>query len=190
VDQFAALDRATAGFAAVLALVGNDQWGKPSINPGWSVRDLVNHVVGGNRRYVALLSGAPTTEVELLRDLDHLGSDPAAAFAGTSAEMIASFNRPGALDVTVHHRKGDRTGADLLTMRIMEHALHGWDLARSIGADDRIDPDVVTALLTALNADPTLLSRSGYQPVSPPAHDLAPQTQLLTLTGRSPRADD
>jgi hypothetical protein len=66
-------------------------------NPGWTVRDLVNHVVGGNRRYVLLLTGAPTAEVEALRDLEHLGTDPLAAFTLTSAEMVTAFHQPGAM---------------------------------------------------------------------------------------------
>jgi uncharacterized protein (TIGR03086 family) len=186
VDQFAALECATAGFAAILALVRAEQWSRPSINPGWSVRELVNHVVGGNRRYVVLLSGAPTAEVEKLRDLDHLGEDPVESFARTSAEVRGAFARPGALGAIVHHRKGDRTGADLLTMRVMEHALHGWDLARSIDVDAQIDPDVVATLLAALDADATLLPRSGYPPVDALPDHLEPQARLLALTGRSP----
>jgi uncharacterized protein (TIGR03086 family) len=187
-DRYGALERATATFAAVLASVPDDRWQSPSVNPGWSVHDLVNHVVGGNRRYVVLLTGAPTAEVEALRDLDHLGDDPDRAFAQTSAELIAAFARPGALEVTVHHRQGDRSGSDLLTMRVMEHALHGWDLARSIGADDGIDPGVVDTLLGAFDTDETLLVRSGYPPSNPPAA-ADPQRRLLILTGRTPSVD-
>ena len=59
------------------------------------MRDLVNHVVGGNRRYVVLLTGAPTVEVEALRDLDHLGADPVNAFADDRSEVVAAFHAPG-----------------------------------------------------------------------------------------------
>ena len=65
--------------------------------------------------------------------------------------MVAVFHEPGALDRTVHHRLGDRSGADLLAMRVIEHAVHGWDLARAIGADDRIDPPVTSLLLATLD---------------------------------------
>jgi uncharacterized protein (TIGR03086 family) len=119
VDMYAALDRATARFGQALAAVRDDQWDLPSPNPGWSVRDLVNHVVGGNRRYVRLLSGAPTIEVEALRGLEHLGNDPLRAFLDTSAEMTAAFHQPDVLARTVHHRLGDRSGSDLLVMRVM-----------------------------------------------------------------------
>jgi uncharacterized protein (TIGR03086 family) len=182
--MFAALDRATAGFADTLAQVGDDQWGIASPNPGWSVRDLVNHVVGGNRRYVVLLSGAPTVDVEALRDLEHLGDDPQQAFRQTAAEMTAAFHEPGALSRTVHHRLGDRSGAELLVMRVIEHALHGWDLARAIGTDDSVDPEVTEAILAAFTDDPSMLGRTSFAPIEMSA-DADPQRRLLLLSGRA-----
>jgi uncharacterized protein (TIGR03086 family) len=146
-----ALDAATAGFARTLTLVQPDQWDVPTPNPGWSVRDLVNHVVGGNRRYVVLLTGAPTEQAEALRDLDHLSASPYDDFVATAAEVALAFRQPGALAQITHHRRGDRLGSELLVMRINENALHGWDLARAIGQDDRIDPVVVDALLAAVD---------------------------------------
>jgi uncharacterized protein (TIGR03086 family) len=147
------------------------------------VRELVNHVVGGNRRYVLLLAGKPTEEVEALRELDHLGEDPITAFAETSLEVALAFREPEVLARTVHHRLGDRSGQELLVMRIMEHALHGWDLARAIGAEDDIDPPVVHCLLEALQADPALLGRTSLVPVDPP-DPATPAQVLLALTGR------
>jgi uncharacterized protein (TIGR03086 family) len=183
-DGYDVLDRATEGFHDVLVAVSDDDWDAATPNPGWTVRDLVNHVVGGNRRYVLLLGGAATADVERLRDMDHLGVDPVGAFDRTAAAVAAVFREPGALQRTVHHRKGDRSGDDLLTMRILEHALHGWDLATAIGADTRIAPDVVSALLE--RATPDLIARSGYPPAPDAAdeHAVSPQQRLLDLTGR------
>jgi uncharacterized protein (TIGR03086 family) len=184
VDPFGALDVATAGFARTLALVQAGQWEAETPNPGWTVRDLVNHVVGGNRRYALLLAGASTAEVEALRDLDHLGDDPAESFRITAAEVAAAFAMNGALERIVHHRRGDRYGAELLVMRITEHALHGWDLARAIAQDDSIDLPVVEILLAAIEADPASIERAGFVSL-PGADDLMGVARLLALTGRS-----
>jgi uncharacterized protein (TIGR03086 family) len=184
-DAYQALDRATASFHGLLSGVSGEQWDLATPNPGWSVRDLVNHVVGGNRRYLLLLAEAPTVEVEKLRDGDHLGTDPLGAFDRTSAAVAAVFREPGALERTVHHRKGDRSGDDLLTMRILEHALHGWDLATAVGADTRIDPSVVSVALDRVTPD--LLVRSGYpgEAAGPTADSVqGRQQRLLALTGR------
>jgi uncharacterized protein (TIGR03086 family) len=184
-DAYDALDRATVGFHDLLATVSDEEWDRPTPNPGWSVRDLVSHVVGGNRRYLVLLSGAPTVEVEKLRGGDHLGDDPLAAFDQTSADVATAFRQPGALDQTVHHRKGDRSGDDLLTMRILEHSLHGWDLATALGRDADIDPAVVAVLLDRVSHD--ALIRSGYpgEPEAARPADQGPQQRLLVLTGRA-----
>lgn len=183
-DGFGALDVATAAFSRTLRSVPDNGWTAATPNPGWSVRDLVNHVVGGNRRYVLLLSGASTDEVEALRDLDHLSDDPVTDFLSTAAEVTAAFCRPGALDRVVHHRKGDRTGSDLLVMRVMEHALHGWDLAQAINSDDTIDPPVAEFLLASIGSDPAWLAEVGY--VSLAGSDaLTGSDRLLALTGRS-----
>jgi uncharacterized protein (TIGR03086 family) len=185
VDALSALDVASAAFASTLRQVGDDQWDLPTPNVGWSVRDLVNHVVGGNRRYVLLLSGAPTVEVEALRDLDHLTTDPVADFISTAAAVAAAFRRPGVLELVVHHRLGDRYGAELLVMRIGEHALHGWDLARAIDADDTIDPPVVEVMLAAIDAAPTSPARAGF--ISLPGADrMSGAARLLALSGRQP----
>lgn len=182
-DALSALDVASAAFGSTLRQVQPEHWQLPSPNPGWSVRDLVNHVVGGNRRYVLLLAGAPTVEVEELRALDHLGDDPVAEFTTTAAEVAATFRAPGALEAVVHHRLGDRYGAELLVMRIGEHALHGWDLARAIGAEDTIDPPVVEVMLAAIEADPTSPARAGFVSL-PGAAKLHGAARLLALSGR------
>lgn len=183
-DPFEALDVATAGFADALSHVQPDQWRLPSPNPGWSVHDVVNHVVGGNRRYVLLLAGAATEDVEALRDLDHLGDAPRAAFAKTAAEVSAAFREPGALTRVVHHRWGDRSGLQLLYMRISEHALHGWDLARAIGADETIDAGVTEVLLAAFDDDPGLINPGAY--ATDRGVDASTNAvRLLALTGRA-----
>jgi uncharacterized protein (TIGR03086 family) len=180
-DRIGALETATAGFARTLSQVEADHWQLPSPNPGWSVHDLVNHVVGGNRRYVLLLSGASTPEVEALRDISHLTDDPLNDFESTSAEVLAAFRVLGAREQIVHHRAGDRTGEQLLIMRITEHALHGWDLARAIDVDPVIETAVTAVLLDAIESDP--LIAAGFTPLDDAEHATG-SARLLALTGR------
>jgi uncharacterized protein (TIGR03086 family) len=114
------------------------------------VRALVNHVIGGNRRYVMLLHGATADEVDATRTRDHLGDDPVAVFAATAADMVRAFHEDGALARVAHHPIGDKTGAELLGMRVYDLVVHAWDLARGIGTDEALDPDAATfALLHA-----------------------------------------
>ena len=54
-----ALERSGRGFRQRLVEVESDDWARPTPCDEWSVRDLVNHVVGGNFRYVMILAGEP-----------------------------------------------------------------------------------------------------------------------------------
>jgi hypothetical protein len=58
--------------------VGGDQ--RPSVLPGWTVFDLVNHVIGGGLRYRMILDGADQQAMAATRDQDHVGADPAASY--------------------------------------------------------------------------------------------------------------
>lgn len=139
-DAFDILDVGRAHFRQRLVAVLPEQVATPTPCIEWTVRDLMNHVIGGQRRYIMLLCGASTAAVEATRKRDHVRSGAVAAFDSAHAELVEAFRQPGALDTIVHHRGGDRTGHDLMLMRTVEYTVHGWDLSRAIGFDDNIDP--------------------------------------------------
>jgi uncharacterized protein (TIGR03086 family) len=182
------LTRADDGFTERLALVRPHQWTAPTPCAAWDVRALVNHVVGANRRYTMLLHGASAQEVDATRTADHLGDDPVASFVATAAELNAALREPGALARTAHHPAGERTGTQLLAMRVLDVAVHTWDLARAIGADESLDPDVATFALTLQDTFEDGRERGSFAPPrgETPA-DSSAQTCLLHLLGRRPR---
>ncbi len=186
-DGLDALAIANAGFERRLRLVGPDDWGRPTPCDEWDVRALVNHVVGANRRYTMLLQGASAMQVHATRKADHLGDDALASFLATAADVTGAFREEGALERTVHHDVvGDRSGAELLGMRVLDVAVHSWDLARAIDADDTLDADVVDFVLTL-----PVFEAGGQQggfaaPVGEIAADSSAQVRLLHLLGRRP----
>src|SRR3954465_5133112 len=62
--------------------VGPDQWDGPTPCSGWSVRELINHVVGEDLWTVPLVGGSTIEEVGDRFDGDVLGDDP----VGTAVE--------------------------------------------------------------------------------------------------------
>ncbi|HEY2095457.1 MAG TPA: TIGR03086 family metal-binding protein [Pseudonocardia sp.] len=175
-------------FARLLRLVGPDDWRRPTPCSEWDVRALVNHVVGANVRYQLLLHRAPTEQVEAMRTVDHLGDDALASFVGTAERVVGCFHEDGALERIAHHATGDRTGRDLLSMRILDAAIHGWDLARALGADETLDDDVV-AFLLAYTADLDLgpQQRAFALADADVPCNASPQDQLIHRLGRHPK---
>jgi uncharacterized protein (TIGR03086 family) len=187
-DSFDALDGACGYCRARLAAVRASHFSLPTPCTGWTVRDLVNHVLGGQRRYLMLLAGASTAEVEATRHHDHMKGDPVASFDAAHAELKRAFTARGALDMTVHHRAGDRTGRELLLMRVIEYAVHGWDLSRAIRLDDTMPASLASFLADAVEASGHLVQGSpgAYaRPLPVTGSASSPQTRLLALTGRA-----
>ena len=181
----ALLTRANDGFARRLALIQPHQWTATTPCAAWDVRGLVNHVVGANRRSTMLLHGAAADEVDATRVADHLGDDPVASFVTTTAELTTAFREPGAMSRIAHHPAGERTGAQLLATRVVDVTVHTWDLARSIGADESLDPAAVDFALTLRDTFEVGRRRGSFAPPSgeSPA-DVSAQARLLHLSGR------
>ena len=70
-----------------------------------------------------------------------------AAFVAGARTLLAEFRLPGALERQVHHPTGDRSGRELLGMRILDVTVHAWDLACGIDADRRLDRTLVQRTL-------------------------------------------
>ena len=120
-------------FDAVAGLIGNiraDQWSAPTPCADWTVRQVVNHLIGMNRVFAALLAGQPLPRRP---SADHVEDDPVGAYRESAAVLQAAFGRPGVLERMYHGPLGTATGAERLQIRLYDLLAHGWDLARATG---------------------------------------------------------
>ena len=156
-EPLAALTRATAGYEQRLAAVDAEQWDQPSVCAGWTVKDVADHVLGGNLFAAALAGGASSDDALAQALTASFDGDPIAGFVESASLQLDAFQRPGALDAMVRHPQGDISGRTFLYYRVGDLLLHGWDLARSTGGDDRLDDDLVPDVWR------------GYQPLLPAA---------------------
>ena len=70
-------------------------------------------------------------------------------------------------------------------MRVLDVAVHAWDLARAIAADEHLDPLLVDFVL-AIAMDADLSGGSFAAPVSELPDNSSSQTRLLHIVGRHP----
>ncbi|MEO8694373.1 MAG: TIGR03086 family metal-binding protein [Acidimicrobiales bacterium] len=181
---------ARSEFARRLRLVTAADWQRPTPCDGWTVRDLVIHVVGGDRMSAALVRGATREEATAIRKTVDLGDDAVAAFDAEADEIAAAFAEPGAFERTIAHPAGmDMSCPQLLGFRIGDYALHGWDLARAIGADEMLDDALVQELWKSISPMRPMIANSGVfgsGPSGQVSDDAPRQDRLLDLTGRRP----
>ncbi|HXX90154.1 MAG TPA: TIGR03086 family metal-binding protein [Acidimicrobiales bacterium] len=182
------LRAARADFAARLTAVGPDQWDLPTPCGDWSVRELVLHLVRGNTMAELLLAG--TSREDTLAALAEIRpTDLVAAFEDSADRQETAFATPGALERTCHHPVGDIPGSQLLGFRIGDMDLHAWDLARAIGAEESLQPEVVEAVWASLSPMAAFIGETGVFGPGPSGMvpDDAPlQARVLDLSGRRP----
>ena len=186
-EPMEALAAADTQFARVIRVVTVDDLEKPTPCEGWSVRGLLNHVIGGNRSSVMLLEGGSRDDVMALFGEDLIGDDYLVAYEDSIADSRAAFAEEGALGRTVHHPMGDIPATQLLQFRSSDLTLHGWDLARAIGADETIDPELASFVLEGLLPMAPMIASVGVfgeGPSGTVGDDAPAQERLLDLTGR------
>lgn len=187
VEPLDALTRATAGYEQRLAGIGADQWDQPSVCIGWIVKDVADHVLGGNRFAAALAGGASFHDALAEALAASFDGDPLARFGESATSQLDAFRGPGALDAMVHHPEGDISGRTFLYYRVGDLLLHGWDLARSTGGDDQLDDALVTDVwreYQPLLPAATENGAFGKGPTGDVPDDAPLALRLLDVTGR------
>ena len=187
-DRIEILRLATDEFARRLAVVPADAMSGASTCEEWDVGGLVAHVIGGNRMAVSLIGGA--TAAEALESLLAAGDDEDVldAFTGAGAEQIDAFSNAD-MSAIVHHPAMDMPVTQLLGFRISDLVVHGWDLARSTGGDEVIDPRLVEAVWSAIEPMVPMMGSVGVfgAGLSGALDDAASlQLRVLDACGRRP----
>ena len=187
VDLVPLFSRAVDEFARRVRAVGADQWTAPTPDTEWDVRALVNHLVVEDLWAPPLLAGSTLAEVGDRFDGDQLGGDPAAAWASAASASIAAVAEDGSLDRTVHVSFGDISGREYVSQLTCDHLIHGWDLARATGLDERIAPEDIERLRAdAQGFGEAMRGPGAFGPPleAPPGADA--QAELLAFLGRQP----
>src|SRR4051794_36794096 len=158
------------------------KWGRPSPCSEWDARGVLEHVIGFH-------------DVLLLRPLnakpDRPRDDPLQRWLVTYRALRTVLTRPGFLDAPVavpavgNNPATQLDAAPLVAGLTQDVLVHTWDLARALGADDRLDRELCEHCLRHLPPDPDALVSSGmFGPAVDVGNDADPQIQLLARLGR------
>jgi uncharacterized protein (TIGR03086 family) len=172
-----------------LQSVSAQHWVLPTPCEGWSVRDLVQHLAVGATMSRQLLSGETWTREAVVEEVSSV-PDLRAEWEWRTAEERAGFAAFGGLDRAVTHPvMGDIPCSQFLGMRVGDALLHAWDLARAIGTDDQLDPELVVEVWTGMAPMAGFIRKSGFfgsGPSGEVGEDAPLQNRLLDLSGRRP----
>jgi uncharacterized protein (TIGR03086 family) len=144
------------------------KWDRRSPCDAWDARAVLEHVIGFH-------------DVLLLRPLGlkpNRPAEPRARWQLTYQSLTQALEAGAATQLDAYRLMPNLT-RDVL--------VHTWDLARAIGADDRLDPRWCELCYTGLPADPDALVASGMfgAPLAA-GNDSDVQAKLLARLGRDP----
>lgn len=177
------LDSALRSVGTLVDGVRQDQWTAPTPCSDWTVRALVNHLVGMNAVFTAMLTGQDPPA----RGVDLLGDDPAGAYHNSGEKLLAAFAQPGLLEQTFTGPLGNATGADRLHIRMTDLLAHGWDLGRATGQPVTLSEDVIERALTFTRGQLDTMPRTGrFEPAQPIPEGAPMIDRLVAFLGRSP----
>jgi uncharacterized protein (TIGR03086 family) len=179
-DLIDALDRTFAHAHDVVAGVRPDQYDDKTPCTEWTVRDLLEHMIGVVEGLGAAASGRVPEPFAL-------GADPAAQFHAAATSAMVGWRTPGVLDRIVDAGPGPMPGRALASINLLDTATHTWDLATATGQPSALPDDLAAAALEASRTIITAEVRPGRFGAEVPAPAGATPTEaLVAFLGRTP----
>jgi uncharacterized protein (TIGR03086 family) len=177
-DTLAAHQRAQEVFGRVLADVTVEQFDLSTPCEGWTVRQLIDHMVAGNQLVQSRAGREPVP----------LPDDLLAAHATSAAAAHAVFAAPDGLTRRFELPIGTVSGDDFIGIRTGDAFTHAWDLARSTAQPTDLDPELAEHVLafSRRRITPELRGRGrpfGEEQPCPPG--ASPADRVASYLGRS-----
>lgn len=167
-----------AGFTARVDAVTD--WDAPTPVKEWGARDVVAHLT-----WIKDVLG----DCVDLGEIPSAASDPVASWAALAGAIQGLLDDPATMAIIHRHAHTGENPVPVLIDRIYtgDVFFHTWDLARSNGLDDRLDPAYVHEALVGMTAAEEVLRPSGqFGERQPVPDDATEQDRLFAFLGRDP----
>jgi uncharacterized protein (TIGR03086 family) len=176
-DVFSQLDELGPLLADVVGGITPDQLDNPSPCADFTVRGVLEHMIGGATAFTAAFLGVEAGEADT--------ADVLGGFGPALTALAESIHSPGALDRTIQAPFGEVPGLTFARFVVLDGLVHGWDLATSTGQpytpSDALVADVESFAAEAL--PPLRDGQTFGEAVEAPA-SATPIERLVAFTGR------
>ncbi len=178
--------RSVETWTARVDAIPPDRWDASTPCTEWTVRDLVNHVVGEDAWTIPLVQGSTMADVGDSLDGDLLGDEPTAAAMRSADEALAAVAARLPAGGTVQLSYGEEDLGEYLRQLAADHLVHAWDLAAATGGDTALDDELVQEVDTWFTEREDVYRQFGLiaARVDVDSHDT--QSRLLAGAGRDP----
>ena len=192
---------AAAQLTQYLHTLSADAWHHPSACAGWEVCDVVGHLTLGAEFYASTVArgvqgdtappaGAPLPGVRgpqrAIAYRERLGDQLLATFTGRTAHLYQLLQSLGPQDweKPCYHPLGLRPAQQFITMRLLELAMHAWDIQSALDSTAALFPASLPVFMERVPGIVSLLRRQ------PDARRLVPLRCHFTVTGAVPSQYD
>jgi uncharacterized protein (TIGR03086 family) len=145
-----ALARLHAHLEDVLAGASGVDVGAPTPCEDWTLRDLLDHVTGGNRFTSAILRGDSAADA-MTKTIASFADPDGGNHQSAMGDMVAAFNTSGALEREYDHVAGTLDGRNVLRLRLHDLIIHAWDIGQTLDPKPELPTDLVAWGLAELD---------------------------------------
>lgn len=164
---------------AVVGGIAPDQLDRPTPCAEFTVRGVLEHMIGGATAFAAAYRGETPAEPDV--------RDPLQGFGPALEDLAAAISAPGALDRTVAAPFGEVPGETFARFVVLDGLVHGWDMATATGQPYEPPDELVAAVdAFARGALDPLRDGTTFADAVEPAPDASPIERLAAYTGRRP----
>ena len=177
-DPITQLEQLGPHLGGVVAGITADQLDNATPCAEYTVRGVLEHMIGGATAFAAAYRGVAPAEPDL--------RDPLGDFGTVLTDLVAAITAPGALDQTVEAPFGVVPGETFARFVVLDGLVHGWDMATATGQPYE-PPDELVAAADAFAhqaIDPLRDGGQTFADPTEPAPHAAPIVRLAAYTGR------
>jgi uncharacterized protein (TIGR03086 family) len=171
-----------------VANVKEDQLGDATPCAEFKVKDLLNHMIGGNFMFGILASGGTLDTSQAPPDFVANGNF-AATYEQSAEASLNGWRSEGVMERPIPLPFATMPGAQAIRIAVLETVVHGWDLAKATGQDAEIPEQLAAPMLDGVKKVIPPGTRPAELPFGPEVTvpDSASTTdKLVAYLGRKP----